>query len=680
MRNASALTTATAYRATALGGASAVAALLILLVVTPVAAGSQLVDAGAVVRYGLVAATAIRDIAGALACGVAVLGATILPAANTKARVTERTLPAKAVARVRGIIMATSTTWVAASGLHLVLTYADVTGTPLTAPGFGDQLVFAFSSIPLFQYLTFALCVALLANVVAAGTRGPVGCAWVAGLGFLAWYSIALTGHAAGAGNHELAVSAWWLHIVGVSLWLGGLTVITALGDIVTGKNSAPLAAMIRRYSGIALIAALLTVVSGVSSAALRVQSVGDIATTYGVLVLVKAVATAVLVGAGYAHRRFLLRRLTSVANRLTVWRVVVGELVVFGAVMSVAAVLSRSIPPVPDTEVLDETLTPAQIVTGEELPPLPSLSTWFSQWQPDVLWIVLCVALAAAYARGVKVLASKGESWPWWRSVAWFLGVAAFAYLLNGAPAVYGRVLFSSHMLQHMLLSMCVPLLLVLGAPILLLLRATTARHDGSMGWREFTLAIVHAPYTRFFAHPVVAAINFTGSIIVFYFTPLFPLAISTHVGHVAMTVHFTLAGFLFAEVLVGEAPGIKRPAHHMRMMLLFVTMAFHAFFGVTLLGTKELLAATYFSSLGWGIDLMRDQVQGGGITWGVGEIPTLVLAALVGVRWMASDERDQRRADRDADRGDKSELAAYNAMLQGLSQADQNQPTQKP
>ena len=105
---------------------------------------------------------------------------------------------------------------------------------------------------------------------------------------------------------------------------------------------------------------------------------------------------------------------------------------------------------------------------------------------------------------------------------------------------------------------------------------------------------------------------------------------------------------------------------------MLLFVTMSFHAFFGVALLSTARPLAADYFTALDlpWHVDLLADQVAGGALTWGFGEIPMLLLAISVAVVWMRSDEQEARRRDRQADRDDDAELAAYNAELARLGE----------
>src|SRR5690625_7380883 len=91
-----------------------------------------------------------------------------------------------------------------------------------------------------------------------------------------------------------------------------------------------------------------------------------------------------------------------------------------------------------------------------------------------------------------------------------------------------------------------------------------------------------------------------------------------------------------MFVNVLVGVDPGPKRPAYPLRLVLLFATMAFHAFFGITIISMHSLLAADYFGALGlpWGVDALADQERGGEMTWGIGEGPTgtLVVAVAVG------------------------------------------------
>ena len=179
---------------------------------------------------------------------------------------------------------------------------------------------------------------------------------------------------------------------------------------------------------------------------------------------------------------------------------------------------------------------------------------------------------------------------------------------------------------------------------------------------------------------NPIVAAAIFFGSLVVFYYSPLFELALRTHTGHVLMTTHFLLAGYLFAWVLVGIDPGPKRWPPSLRLVILFATISFHAFFGVALTTGTTLLAPTFYQGLNlpWTVDLLADQRIGGAVAWGVGELPTLILALLVTLAWVRSDAAETLRLDRQADRDDDTELKAYNAHLAAISRrSDAIEPT---
>jgi putative copper resistance protein D len=224
------------------------------------------------------------------------------------------------------------------------------------------------------------------------------------------------------------------------------------------------------------------------------------------------------------------------------------------------------------------------------------------------------------------------------------------------------------------MALMVAVPFLLVFGAPVTLALRAMHARKDHSFGPRETLLRLVHAPVLAFFGNPVVAAALFTGGLTAFYYTPLFELALTTHTGHVLMTAHFLLTGYLFVWALVGLDPGPQRPPYPFRLVILLVTLAFHAFFGIALMSGAQLLAPQWWASLGKTdtVALVADQQRGGAIAWGAGDLPSLLLGVALLVGWVRSDRQTSKRLDRQADRDDDAELKAYNARLAAAAARD--------
>ena len=184
--------------------------------------------------------------------------------------------------------------------------------------------------------------------------------------------------------------------------------------------------------------------------------------------------------------------------------------------------------------------------------------------------------------------------------------------------------------------------------------------------------MLLIHSRYLRFWAHPIVASINFAGSLVVFYWGGLMWPALKTHVGHEIMIVHFLVAGYLFAAALVGIDPGTKRYPPAISFLILLITMAFHAFFGISIMGATVLIEGDWFGNMGqeW-ISAIEDQQLGGGIAWGIGELPTLLMAIIAAVHWNQQSEREAKRRDRSEDRTGDAELRAYNEMLERLNKA---------
>nr|WP_246315336.1 bifunctional copper resistance protein CopD/cytochrome c oxidase assembly protein [Kineococcus aurantiacus] len=489
---------------------------------------------------------------------------------------------------------------------------------------------------------------------------------------------LSLSGHASGSASHETAVSSLAVHLVGVTAWLGGLAAVLLVAPLTgrspgsaKGQRPVDLPVLAARYSTLALWCFAAVALSGVLNASVRLGGWSGLASAYGALVVGKVVALVALGAFGVWHRR---RTVPLLASRPRAFlRVAAVELVLMGAATGLGVALSRSPTPVPDD---NPDASRAESLLGEPLPPTLTVGRWFTELSPDLLWIGVAGIALVAYLLGVRRLRARGDSWPVGRTVWWVLGCLLLLFVTSGGPAAYGRLTFSMHMLQHMLLTMAIPPMLVLGAPVTLALRTLPARRDHSRGLREWLLEVVHSRYLGVVGHPLVAAVLFAGSLIVFYYSPLFELALRTHVGHELMMVHFLGTGYLFSSALIGVDPGGHRPAYPMRLILLLATMAFHAFFGVALMQGTRLLAADWFAVFTPASQLLANQQEGGDIAWGIGEVPTLVLVLGVAIGWARSDDRENRRRDRKAARDGDADLAEYNAMLQRLADREGPRP----
>ena len=179
-----------------------------------------------------------------------------------------------------------------------------------------------------------------------------------------------------------------------------------------------------------------------------------------------------------------LNRKGSGLSSRRVLWQLILMELLIMGATSGIAVALGRSAPPEPTTYAPDA--SPAFILSGYELPPELTPVRWLTEWRVDWIWVAVAVFGLVSYILGVAKVRARGDKWPIFRSVNWVVGLLVLTYITSGPPAVYGRVLFSAHMVDHMALTMVAPLFLVLGAPVTLALRALPARTDGSLGLRE--------------------------------------------------------------------------------------------------------------------------------------------------------------------------------------------------
>ena len=109
--------------------------------------------------------------------------------------------------------------------------------------------------------------------------------------------------------------------------------------------------------------------------------------------------------------------------------------------------------------------------------------------------------------------------------------------------------------------------------------------------------------------------------------------------------------------------------------MLELFLPVPFHAFFGVAIMMAGALVVDTFARPpVGWGVDPMADQGVAGGIVWAFGELPTVLVLAVVFFSWAGSDDRRAKALDRAADRSGDAELAAYNARLRAMAEQSNN------
>ena len=266
-----------------------------------------------------------------------------------------------------------------------------------------------------------------------------------------------------------------------------------------------------------------------------------------------------------------------------------------------------------------------------------PSAADLAFHWQLDPASLLLVVLAGGLYAVGVRRLARRGRRWSAARSAAMVGGLAVAVLTTQSGIERFEDDRFWVHMVQHTLLAMVVPLLVVLAAPLTLALQTA---HRATR--RRLRTALRSRP-AHVVTHPIVAWCLFGGGLIVIYLTPLLDVAARNDGVHLLVHAHVVASGTLFLAVLVGLDPLPGRPPFGARLLALLAAVPFHAVVGLALLSAGSPTAPDAYPRL-------SDQRTAAGLFWGAGELFTLVVAAVIVRQWWVGEQRAEAREAREA------------------------------
>ncbi|WP_291080065.1 cytochrome c oxidase assembly protein [Dietzia sp. UBA5065] len=621
-------------------------------------------DPGVLTTAGLPAVRAIGELLASVAVGSALFAAFFTPPQK------DRTLDVDGY-RAQRLSSWANLAWAVAAALLIPLTLSDVSGRTVWQSLPPDQWLVAISQIDAASSWRWAAVIALIAGV---GQRLTLSWRWSViwlGVSVLSLLPVAATGHASGNTAHDIATNSLIIHLLAAAFYIGGLVAVIAH----TMRGGSRVALALRRYSVVATVAIVALGFTGVINALVRLHPGDLLSSTYGLLVVSKALALCLLTLFGVAVRRRIIAKIESTnanapVDRGTLLRIVLVEAVVMAGTLGLSVSLGRTPPPAPLY-----IPTRQEALLGFELPGPFSFGTVFGLWRFDLVLGLAAVILLALYVWGVVHLHRRGDSWPAGRTVSWVVGCVLLFLTSSSGMGMYMMADFASHMVGHMLISMLVPVLLALGGPFTLALRALPAAGRANPpGPREWLVEFINNPLSRFLTHPVVASVQFVAGFYLVYFGGFYEALASQHMGHVFMNVHFLISGYLFYWVIIGVDAAPRQFSPMYKLMVLLGSLPFHAFFGIMLMNYKTVLAQSWYAGIGlpWVPDLLQSQQVGGGVAWAAGEIPLFIVMLALAWQWYQTDMREARRGERQAERDDDAELKAYNEMLREMSEAD--------
>ena len=242
----------------------------------------------------------------------------------------------------------------------------------------------------------------------------------------------------------------------------------------------------------------------------------------------------------------------------------------------------------------------------------------------------VVAVFAVWLYMRGTRRLLDKGRQWPTARTVSFCAGCLGI-----GVSTIVPDTTFTLHMVQHVVLGMLGPLLIVLAAPM------TLALQSARPATRLILRKVLHTRAVALATHPLVGWLLFGGTLVGLYLTPALDASERNVLVHTLLHADLVIVGSLFLWPLVGADPVPTRLPYGGRLLAVLVAVPFHAFVGLALLSAASPVAPSAYPSL-------SDQRRGAALLLLSGELLSLVVGALVFREWLAADRRDATRFDR--------------------------------
>lgn len=310
------------------------------------------------------------------------------------------------------------------------------------------------------------------------------------------------------------------------------------------------------------------------------------------------------------------------------------------------------------------------------------TFSTALTTWELPGGVAVLVGVAAAAYLWGAR----RARPWPVVHTLLFLAGLLVVLVAAGGSVNAYSDVLFVMHMVQHLLLIMVAPALLVLGRP-LRLLRATAGG--------RFRAGLRHAAGSRpvaLLTHPAFSFVYYATVVVGTHLTSFQQSALTRPWVHGVEEALYLSSGYLLLLPVLGTEPVRNGMAHLLRLVSLLAGMVVDTIVGVTLMMTPHMPFPAYSAVVrDWGPSPVQDLHWGGATMWVVGDLLMAVLAVVVITRWVNAPSgsadlgpwlEGARRsalathgsgvdASTDLDNDDEA-LRAYNAMLARLSSAD--------
>jgi cytochrome c oxidase assembly factor CtaG len=262
--------------------------------------------------------------------------------------------------------------------------------------------------------------------------------------------------------------------------------------------------------------------------------------------------------------------------------------------------------------------------------------SAALTQWQFAPVVTASVVLTAGLYSWGVVRVARRhpARPWPAWRTAMFGAGLAILVIATQSGIGVYDDLLFWDHMVQHLLLIMVVPPLLIAGQPITLLL------HASRNPLHTWTKRALRSPVASFLTWPVFGAAAYAAGIAAAHLTGVATLVERNQTLHNLEHAAFLIIGYLFFLPILGREPIRWKLSYPMRFVVLVLIMPVDTFTGLVLgYGSATSPGIPSGPRPAWAPSPVQDLHLGGAVMWIAGDGIMFGLMMLVFLMWSTNE-----------------------------------------
>jgi putative copper resistance protein D len=304
-------------------------------------------------------------------------------------------------------------------------------------------------------------------------------------------------------------------------------------------------------------------------------------------------------------------------------------------------------------------------------LPPF-GLSAVATQWQFAPVVTCAVAVPAVLYGWGVVRVARRhpARPWPLWRTALFGAGLLVLVIATQSGIGAYDDVLFYDHMIQHIMLLMVAPPLLIGGQPLTLLLHASrNPLHTRAK-------RVIRSRIASFLTWPVFGAVTYALAVTAAHLTAIASYTEQDAVWHNAEHALFVVIGYLFYLPILGTEPIRWRLSYPIRFVLLVLLMPIDTFTGVALgYASAHSPGIPAGPRPGWAPSPVSDLHSGGAVMWIAGDGIMFGLMMIVFLMW-ARNERVAVSGRSFFERARRENLATLVASSQPVIGASQAPP----